>query len=128
MHFEFAPNEGNGFSEYKLPPNLQTSNICKCVWGVGGGGGGRSSIDFQPATSSLSLLFPHTLQYSKPSCACVTDEVSEGRKNRGPTRTQTQGLSLTVRPLFQMRYRATWSSFDIPQAMQVYAITKKYEI
>ena len=36
-----------------------------------------------------------------------------GGKNRGPTGTRTQGLSLTVRALCQLSYRATWSSFDI---------------
>ena len=36
-----------------------------------------------------------------------------GGKNRGPTRTRTQGLSLTMRGLCQLSYRATWSSYDI---------------
>ena len=36
-----------------------------------------------------------------------------GGKNRGPTGTRNQGLSLTMRVLCQLSYRATWSSFDI---------------
>ena len=43
----------------------------------------------------------------------LSHQMSQGRKNRGPTGTRTQGLSLTVRALCQLSYRATWSSFDI---------------
>ena len=39
--------------------------------------------------------------------------IHRGGKNRGSTGTRTQGLSLTVRALCQMSYRATSSSFDI---------------
>ena len=35
-----------------------------------------------------------------------------GGKNCGQTGTPTQGLSLTMRALCQLSYRATWSSFD----------------
>ena len=40
-------------------------------------------------------------------------KMSQGRKNRGQTGTRTQCLSLTVRALCQLSYRATWSSYDI---------------
>ena len=42
----------------------------------------------------------------------LSHQMSQG-KNRGPTGTRTQGLSLTVRALCQLSYRSTWSSFDI---------------
>ena len=45
---------------------------------------------------------------SRHLCKC-----HRGGKNHGPTGTRTQGLSLTVRALCQLSYRATWSSFDI---------------
>ena len=38
-------------------------------------------------------------------------------KNRGPTGIRTQGLSLTVRALCQLIYRATWLSFDISSCL-----------
>lgn len=41
-----------------------------------------------------------------------TTKCHRGGKNPCPTGTWTQGLSLAVRALCQLSYRATWSTFD----------------
>ena len=48
-----------------------------------------------------------------PQTPTLATKCHRGGKNPGQTRTQTQGLSLTMRALCQLSYRATWSSFDI---------------
>ena len=60
----------------------------------------------------------------------LSQQLSQRMKNRGPTGTRTQVLSLTVRALCQLSIQATWSTFDICKAMYhivAFSLSKRFD-